>query len=122
MKNKLKLFLLTILHTGIRGRVRKIMLKLLITVDYIQCFTRVKADLPLLGSKYISFGDFKSLNDRIDNDCSEEIVANIPVVFPYPNSDYYFVSILCHYFFPVCLYRDTQIFRQCKKFYRKPLL
>lgn len=122
MKNKLKLFLLAILHTGIRGRVRKIMLKLLITVDYIQCFTRVKADLPLLGSKYISFGDFKSLNDRIDNDCSEEIVANIPVVFPYPNSDCYFVSILCHYFFPVCLYRDTQIFRQCKKFYRKPLL
>ena len=91
---------------------------ILYPVEGLACstFTGIKADLPLLGGKYINIGDFKSLAGRINNDYLEEIVANVPVVIPYPNCDYYFALILCHYFFPVCLYRDTQTTQNlCRK-------
>ena len=86
-------------------------------VEGLACssFTGIKTDLPLLGGKYINIGHFQRYADRIDNGYLEEIVSNVPVMFPYPNCDYYFLLILSH-FFPVCLCKDTQATQNlCRK-------
>lgn len=88
-------------------------------VEGLACssFTGIKTDLPLLGGKYINIGHFQRYADRIDNGYLEEIVSNVPVMFPYPNCDYYFLLILSIFFQYVC----ARIHKQRKIFVGRPV-